>query len=231
MTARLSATPGAMPVEAHRPDPAVSGSGAASWIDLYWIPLGAGGRLVQLNGRIYEAIVARCQHRTRRDLYHAALQVFDDRRRYTIEMAPVWNDPAPERGVVREGPVGLRALGRLRAFRYEVRCWPNGRIPDLAYAVAGPQRVSDNPAAVTNLLTTIAEVPPLTWGLDELHAGEMWNSNSLIAWLLARIGQPAETMRPPSHGRAPGWNAGLTLATRQAAGTDVSRAPHPHHGP
>jgi hypothetical protein len=71
-----------------------------------------------------------------------------------------------------------------------VRCGSTGHIPDLGYAV-------------TNLLTTVTEVPPLTWGLDELHAVEMWNSKSLIAWLLARIGHPAATIRPPTHGRGP----------------------------
>jgi hypothetical protein len=42
-------------------------------VDLYWIPLGAGGHYVRLNGRVYEAVVAACAHRPRCDLYHAAL--------------------------------------------------------------------------------------------------------------------------------------------------------------
>jgi hypothetical protein len=190
---------------------------AASWIDLYWIPLGAGNRLVQLNGHLYEALLARRLHRAPQRLYHAALEVVDHGSRYSIEMAPAWKDNAPERGVVCEGPVGLRPLGRLRAFRYEVRCWHDGRVPDLAFAVDSPRRISASPVAVTRLLTLIRKVPTLTWGLDEAHTGEMWNSNSLIAWLLAGIGQPAATIDPPMHGRAPGWNAGLTLAARQAA--------------
>lgn len=206
------------PPEAVWPLPIQIGFGrAASWIDLYWIPLGAGGHVVQLNGRLYEALVAWRQHRSRQQLYHAALEVVDHGRRYSIEMAPAWKDRAPERRVVCEGPVGLRLLGGLRTFRYEVRCWHNGRIPDLAFAVDSPRRISDDPAAVTDLLEMIDDVPPLTWGLDEAHAGEMWNSNSVIAWLLARIGQPAATIHPPAHGRAPGWNAGLTLAGRQGA--------------
>jgi hypothetical protein len=29
-------------------------------VDLYWLPLGAGGHFVRLNGRLYEALAARC---------------------------------------------------------------------------------------------------------------------------------------------------------------------------
>ena len=45
-------------------------------IDLYWIPLGAGGNgYVRVNGRIYEAIKARLERRRSLDLYHTALEV------------------------------------------------------------------------------------------------------------------------------------------------------------
>jgi hypothetical protein len=40
-----------------------------SAIDLYWLPLGAGGHSVRLNGLVFEAIAARLQHRGRADLY------------------------------------------------------------------------------------------------------------------------------------------------------------------
>jgi hypothetical protein len=42
----------------------------------------------------------------------------------------------------------------------------------------------------------------------------MWNSNSMIAWLIATAGLPAELLRPPPGGRAPGWDAGLEVARR-----------------
>jgi hypothetical protein len=45
-------------------------------------------------------------------------------------------------------------------------------------------------------------------------AGEMWNSNSVIAWLLARSGLPIDVIRPPAGGRAPGWQAGVAAAHR-----------------
>jgi hypothetical protein len=58
-------------------------------------------------------------------------------------------------------------------------------------------------------------VPPLTGGRDELRTGDMWNSNSLTSWLLARTGHDLTTIRPPSRGRAPGWDAGMALASRE----------------
>lgn len=187
----------------------------ASSTDLYWIPLGAGGRFVRWNGRLFEAATARGEHRTAQDLYHCALEVRDQFPRFAIEMAPVWNTTAADRGVICEGPVGSTWLGRSRYFRYEVRCWRDGRIPDLAEAVDSPQRVSDDEAHAAHLLKILPSVPSLTWGRDELRAGEMWNSNSLTSWLLARTGHDMSTIRPPTGGRAPGWHAGLVLASRQ----------------
>jgi len=181
-------------------------------IDLYWIPLGAGGHSVKWNGRVYEALAALHERRPARSLYHSALQVHLGGVTYAIEMAPVWNERAAERGVVREGPVGARWLGRFGAFRYEVRCWPGGRIPDIAEAVAGPHRVSATSAKAASLLALLRTVPDLTWGRDELGTGDMWNSNSLVSWALARTGHDMAAIAPPHGGRAPGWRAGLALA-------------------
>ena len=43
----------------------------------------------------------------------------------------------------------------------------------------------------------------------------MWNSNSLISWLLARSGIETAPIHPPLGGRAPGWHAGLVVAARE----------------
>jgi hypothetical protein len=43
----------------------------------------------------------------------------------------------------------------------------------------------------------------------------MWNSNSLVAWLLASTGDGVDGVHPPSGGRAPGWQAGLALAANE----------------
>ena len=188
----------------------------AAWIDLYWLPLGAGGRWVRWNGRIYERVLAARERRSRCDLYHSALQIHSGGVTFAIEMGPVWNVAATCRGVVCEGPVGVRVLGKLRAFRYEVRSWPGGSIPDLAEAVGEPCRVTDDPAQAAAVLALLPQVPPLTWGRDELGTGDMWNSNSLVAWALARSGHEMDAITPPPNGRAPGWLAGLRLAERQA---------------
>jgi hypothetical protein len=118
---------------------------STSGVDLYWLPLGAGGHFVRWNGRIFEAIAARLQHRSRSDLYHAALEVHVENERFVIEQAPAWNTRDPNRGVVCEGPVGFRWLGRSKIFRYEVRRWRDGVIPDVTEAVASPRRLSDDP--------------------------------------------------------------------------------------
>jgi hypothetical protein len=114
-----------------------------SAIDLYWLPLGAGGHSVRLNGLVFEAIAARLHHRGRADLYHSALEVHVPEGRFVIEQAPAWGTSG-ERSVVAEGPVGIRAAGRFRLFRYEVRRWREGAILDLAEAVESPQRLSDD---------------------------------------------------------------------------------------
>jgi hypothetical protein len=186
-------------------------------VDLYWIPLGAGGHCVRFNGKVFEAIQAAHQRRSRCDLYHAALIVESDGDRYTIEIAPSPNLDEASRGVVATGAVGSRYAGRLRLFRYEIRCWRNGSIPDLNYAVGGPRRVTSDPAVARRLLDLVAMAPTPVWGRDELEAGEMWNSNSLIAFLIATAGLPTDVLRPPAPGRAPGWDAGLELARRERA--------------
>jgi hypothetical protein len=195
-----------------RHEPPVDPGSAA--VDLYWIPLGAGGHWVRLTGRAFEALAAALRHRARVDLYHAALIVQVDSQRYTIELAPSPNANEGSRGVVATGPVGSRLIGCLRLFRYEVRRWPDGSIPDLHHAVGEPQRLTTDPHTARQLLDAIPNVPTPLWGRDELKVGEMWNSNSVISWALATTGLATDQLLPPPHGRAPGWNAGLDVARR-----------------
>jgi hypothetical protein len=184
-------------------------------IDLYWLPLGAGGWFVRLNGRIYETIRAGLQHRRPLDLYHSALEVRVPEGRFVIENSwPIPAGHASGRGVAIEGPVGSRGLGRFRVFRYEVRRWRDGVIPDVAWAVESPQRLTDDPAVARRLLDLVPTLPSLRWGRDELAIGDMWNSNSVVSWLLSRSGLPAAEIHPPTGGRAPGWQAGLVAARR-----------------
>jgi hypothetical protein len=187
----------------------------AASVDLYWIPLGAGagGALVRWSGLLYEAVSAARRRRPRRALFHSALEVCVNGVTSTIEMAPVWIQRGA-RGVVAEGPVGARFLGRSRLFRYEVRCWAGGSIPDVAAAMSGPVRISNSEAAARRAVQLVPEFPTCTWGRDELGAGEMWNSNSLVSWVLVRAGLWTDDIAPPPGGRAPGWHAGLSAATR-----------------
>ena len=202
------------------------GDGSASArgpkVDLYWIPLGAGTPIVQWNGRVYEGVVSRLQRRSPRDLYHSSLIVTVDGTRYTIEMTPIPDQNGTERGVVAEGPVGLRWLGRFRVFRYEIRRWTNGIIPDLSWAIDSPRTVADDAATACRILDLVPEVPTPVWGLDELSAGEMWNSNSVVSWLLERGGVDVGSVAPPPNGRAPGWNAGVVIARRGNSTLDVA---------
>jgi hypothetical protein len=187
-----------------------------SAVDLYWLPLGAGGHFVRLNGRIYEALAARLERRARRDLYHSALVVTVPDGRFVIEQAwPIPDRNGAVRGVVAEGPVGMRAAGALRVLRYEVRRWRDGTIADLAEAVDSPQRLTNDHVLAQRVLDLVARAPTPVWGRDELALGEMWNSNSLISWLIERIGLDAAQIRLPAGGRAPGWHAGVIVARRQ----------------
>lgn len=185
---------------------------------LYWIPLGAGGSgFVRRNGRMYEWIVARRQRRPPLDLYHTALEVRLPAGRFVVET--MWpsprGDPA-QRGVVMAGPVFGKWLSSSRLFRYEVRCWRDGVLPDADAAVGGPRLVAE-PRVGEEILSLSAAVPADTWGRDALGVGDMWNSNSVVSWLLASSGVDMTSVVPPKGGRAPGWRSGMAAAVRVVA--------------
>ena len=190
-------------------------------VDLYWLPLGAGGNCVRLSGRLFEWTAAAIERRPRCHLYHSALEIDVPDGRYVIEMAPVPDEHGAARGAVAGGPVGSRRAGSLRIFRYEIRRWRDGTIPDIAEAVDSPVRLTDDPAVARRVLELVPAVPTPVWGRDELRAREMWNSNSLISWLIVRSDLDIDSLRPPAGGRAPGWQAGVVVARRQ---TDSSRS-------
>jgi len=215
----------AVPAVEHAQNPRPPGADPISreeraGIDLYWLPLGAGGNFVRFNGWVYEAIKARMDRRPVCDLYHSALVVSVSEGRYVVENTPVVDTHGRERGVVLEGPVGARWAGRFRMFRYEMRRWRDGVIPDISEAVDSPRRLSSNQSDARRLLELMPRMPTLVWGRDELRAGEMWNSNSMIAWLIACTGLDADSIEPPSGGRAPGWHAGIVAAAQELAPLD-----------
>lgn len=195
-----------------RPEPFV---GAAAGVDLYWIPLGAGGHSVRFNGMVYEAVSALITRRPRRDIFHTALIITVPSGRFTIEMTPVPDGDGASRGVVAEGPVGFRMAGRLRLFRYEVRCWRDGNIPDLGFAVASPIHLADDGVVALRVLDLLPAVPTHTWGRDELGVGDMWSCNSIISWALTTAGIDTDSITFPPNARAPGWDAGVSAARHQ----------------
>jgi hypothetical protein len=192
-------------------------------VDLYWLPLGAGGHCVRLCGMGFEAVTARVDRRARCALYHSALLVQAAGGTYAVEQTPVPTGDERERGVVAGGAVGTRRAGRFRMFRYEIRRWKDGTIADLAAAVESPRRLTEDLDTAERLLALVPRVPTPVWGRDQLGLDEMWNSNSVISWLLVQSGLHPEPMEPPRGGRAPGWRAGI-IAARSAPASWPSRS-------
>src|SRR5215216_6322078 len=126
-----------------------------SAVDLYWLPLGAGGHSVRLNGRVFEAVVARLEKRPTKDLYHSALAVSVAEGKFVIEMAPVRDGNGARRGVIAEGAVGSRWARALRIFRYENRRWRDGVIPDIDEAIDSPQRLTDDPVLARRVVDLV----------------------------------------------------------------------------
>jgi hypothetical protein len=202
-----------------RPDPSSAGVG------LYWIPLGAGTPVVRFSGIVYEALVATLRRRSRCDPYHSVLEIAAPSGRYTVEMTPVPDAHGEQRGVVAVGPVGTRLAGRSRLFRYEIRRWRDGVVPDLVHAVDSPVVVTTEPARARAILELVSAVPTPTWGRDELHAGEMWSCNSVTSWILTAAGVDVAAISFPPHAHAPGWDAGIVMARRSLACRRAPTAP------
>ena len=182
--------------------------------NLWWLPVGAGGHFVVHTSRWWEALSARRQGRDAQPLCHAALEVFTVSSRVVVEMAPAWGSGAGTQAVRATGPVGLHFLGRSRLFRYEVRSWVGGEIPDRAAAVTDPLRIPLGACQAEELVARVSEAPLWTWGRDVLGIGDMWNSNSLVAWLLETSGVDTASIGAPPPYRSPGWLCGRAAAGR-----------------
>ena len=193
------------------------GPSSPTAVDLYWLPLGAHGCSVRSKGRVFEAYAARRQKRPARELCIAVLEVTLGSDRFVIETTPVRSDCAAHDGAL-QGPMwGLPArLGRSPLLRYEVRRSSDCLIPEDPDAASGPRCVGRKEANARNLLGLVPQIPDLTWGRDQLGAGDAWNSNLMVAWLLGRSGHHVRDVVPPPRCRAPGWAAGLALARARA---------------
>jgi len=150
-------------------------------VGFYWIPLGAGAHVVRVSGKAFEAVSALVHRRRPSDLDHSALEVIVPEGRFVIEMTPVPDLHGARRGVVAEGAVGTKRAGRLRLFRYEIRRWRDGVIPDARAAISSAVSACHDVACVQQILDLVPSVLTPVWGRDELDAGEMWNSNSVTS--------------------------------------------------
>lgn len=159
------------------------------------------------SGAVYERLHAACEHRTPQQIYHSALVVHLPESTVVVEQGPAARH-GERRGVVVTGPVGLAAMTRWPLPRYEVRCCPDGTIDDIGHLAGDPVRLTTDVTVCRSVVASAADVPALVWGRDESGAGEMWNSNSVIAWILQHGGIQAEGIEPPPGGGAPGWSAG-----------------------
>ncbi len=63
-------------------------------------------------------------------------------------------------------------------------------------------------------------------GRDEFRAGEIWNSNSVISWLIVRGGLPLEDGTPARNGRAGGWIADVVVTGGHEQPRTSSQASH-----
>jgi len=198
--------------------------GSRAAVDLYWILLGAEAHVVRISGRLFEAATALVARRPRCDLYHSALVISAPEGQFVIEQAPIPDLHGERRGVVAEGPVGMRWLRRFRVFRYEIRRWRGGSIPDINQAIGNPVRVTDDVEVAERILETLPSIPTPVWGRDELGAGEMWNSNSVVSWVQARSGASIETIHPPAKVEHPDGTLALQSLHRVRATTGRKRS-------
>ena len=66
-------------------------------------------------------------------------------------------------------PRRLRLLGRLRLFRYELRCAHRGAIPYILASVGGPRRVSQDIDHARHLLELVPQFPIRLWARHAFH--------------------------------------------------------------
>ena len=188
-------------------------------VDLYWLPLGAGApsgsHLVGLAGKMYEALSAAVELTAAARPLPRRSRDSTGRRMLRHRGRPVtgrpWGEPRgrcrrPRRHPFCRRPAALSLRNPLLVQRPHRGCRRGSRESDPAHRRTG--------VIARRLLELGPEAPTPVWGRDELRAGDMWNSNSVISWLLARAGLPVQDVSLPPDGRAPGWEAGIVVARR-----------------
>lgn len=190
-------------------------SDASGFIDLYWIPVGAGTRFQKFSLSLYEGLLARISRRPTATLLHAALKLGIDGRRFTLEVTPSPAGPNSFHEVT--GPVGIRGADRLRLFRYQVCLREGNTLPDEGWAVVPAVRLGTDDRLAADIAALTKSVPAYTWGRRRKGHPEMWTSDSCVSWLLSRAGLAAEALEVPAGCRAPGWSSGIVEARKVRA--------------
>ncbi len=177
------------------------------------MPVGAGTSRFQRGSlRLWEAFEAARARRPRAALFHSALKlVSEDGQTSTLELTPAF--AGGQESPLLTGPVGFRGAERWRLFRYQLRCLPVARLPDEEFVVESPTTLSTDCALIPRILALAPTIPAYTWGRRVAGSDEMWTSDSVISFLLVRAGVDLSAVAPPKGGRAPGWRAGVALAT------------------
>jgi hypothetical protein len=181
------------------------------FVDLYWLPVGAGTRFQRASLAVYEALAAFVARRPRGSFVHAALKIGTGGRCYTLELMPV---PARQTTPpLLMGAVGSARAGRWRLFRYQLLCSETDVLPDEEWVVGAPIRLTVDCVFAQRALTEAAHVPAYIWGRRAKGTTEMWTSDSIVSWLLCAIGIDAAAIPVPKGTRAPGWAAGIQVWT------------------
>lgn len=177
------------------------------YLDLYWLPVGAGTHFQRASLVLYESLAAALARRPRSTLCHAGLKASVAGQTFTLELTPVpaVQDVRP----AMTGAVGSSLAAKLRIFRYQLICREAAALPDEQWAVGQPNRLTADPIAIQRVMTLAPTVPAHTWGRRVHGTTEMWTSNSAVSWLLLEAGIPLNTATIPDGTTVPGWQAGI----------------------
>jgi hypothetical protein len=172
-------------------------------------------RYIKIEGssvRIFGKILVSNPHG--RQFYHSALEVQAPIegicRRFSIELLDYVSDPeeAKKRGQVVTG--GAAGIGSSAGTQYGIFLTPDGKVdggddPDIAHA--GRRIVSRDCDKVRKLVQLVPQIPPNDYSSD-------WTSNSIISWLLEKIGLDPSKIEPPVDGMTPSWSNGIAEAKK-----------------
>ncbi len=182
-------------------------------VDLFWLPLGAGGRVVRWNGKAYEAMAAAVHGRPRTDLFHSALEVSLPQGWWVVEMTPVRaaGDELDRGGLSpreRSGPLGQEGPGG------------SATRSTAATVVSSPTSVRPLPVRSASAPTSVSA------GVCWLCCRECLRRSGALGDALGagQLGRPGRAYRSwsPLLSRRPGGNAATWAVTAPIGGLLVT---------